>query len=136
MSTESFEHQLNQAIDFSTIASDPYGKSYEELKQIAGSIERKLNDGLLGAPIKVEIEPGFQASSGQQLRVNVRIPSKQFRDTLFRAYIPADGMPITLDLYGEEPERCGDLEELQQKVLDFLLRLKDRMASYRDYARP
>ena len=73
---------------------------------------------------------------GQQLRVNIRIPSKDFRDTLFRAYIPLDGLPILLDLYGEEPERCSDFQELQHKVLEFLLRLKDRMASYRDYARP
>lgn len=129
-----FDSQLNQALDFSTTANAPYGQSYEELKQIAGSIERKLNDGLQGTPIKVEIEPGLQATMGQQLRVNVRIPSKQFRDTLFRAYIPEDGFPIQLDLYGEEPERCDDAQQLQEKVLDFLKRVKERMASYRDYA--
>jgi hypothetical protein len=131
-----FDRELDQALDFSTPASAPYGQSYEALKQIAGSIERKLNDGLQGTPIKVEIEPGFQARMGQQLRVNVRIPSKQFRDTLFRAYIPDDGVPIYLDLYGEEPERCSNSQELQEKILDFLRRIKERMASYRDYARP
>lgn len=135
MATE-FDRQLDQAIDFSTSASDPYGQSYEALKQISGSIERKLNDGLQGAPIRLEVEPGFQASMGQQLRVNVRIPSKQFRDTLFRAYIPVDGVPIYLDLYGEEPERCGNLQDLQENILDFLRRIKERMASYRDYAQP
>jgi hypothetical protein len=135
MSIDYFDRQLDQRLDFSTVASDPYGQSYEALKQIAGSIERKLNDGLPESPIKVEIEPGFQANMGQQLRVNIRIPTKQFRDTLFRAYIPVDGMPILLDLYGEEPEKCSDPQELQDKVLEFLLRLKDRMASYRDYAR-
>ena len=136
MSTDSFDRQLDLALNFSTIANDPFGQSYEALKEIAGSIERKLNDGLPDATIKVEIEPGFQAEIGQQLRINIRIPGKQFRDTLFRAYIPAGGMPVLLDLYGEEPEKCSDLGELEQKILEFLLRLKDRMASYRDYARP
>src|ERR1700693_109849 len=136
MPSDPFDRQLDQVLDFSTIGSDPYSKSYEGLKQIVGSIERKLNDGLQGALTKVEMEPGFQANMGQQLRVNVRIPSKHFRDTLFRAYVPTDGLPIHLDLYGEVPARCDNLQEVQQEVLDFIGRIKDRMASYRDYARP
>ncbi len=135
MSVDSFDRQLDKALDFAATANDPFGKSYEELKQITNSIERKLNNGLPGDPIKVEIEPGFQATMGQQQRVIIRIPAKNYRDTLFRAYIPTGGMPIHLDLYGEEPERCGDLPELQHKILDFLGQIKDRMASYREYAR-
>jgi hypothetical protein len=61
---------------------------------------------------------------------------KQFRDTLFRAYIPVGGLPIYLDLGGEEPVKCESIEQLQNCVLDFLKMIKDRMASYRDYARP
>lgn len=136
MPAGNFDSRLDQAIDFSAAASDPYGQSYEALKQIADSLQRKLNQGFPAEAIKVEIEPGFQANMGQQLRVNVRIPDKNFRDTLFRAYIPQDGVPIYLDLYGEEPDRCDSEQELQEKVLDFLRRIRERMTSYRDYARP
>ena len=85
-------------------------------------------------PIKIEIKPGFQATIGQQQTVVVRIPEKSYRDTLFRAYIPIDGMPVTLDLYGEEPEVCQNDAELETRILDFLGKIKDRMASYREYA--
>jgi len=135
MPTDNFDRQLDQAIDFSATANDPFGQSYDQLKQIAGSIERKLNKGLPGTPVKIEIEPGFQANMGQQLRVIVRIPDKQFRDTLFRAYIDDDGV-IHLDLYGEEPVRCNSQQELQDEIIRFLQGIKERMASYRDYAKP
>lgn len=135
MPNNDFQRRLDETLDFSSLASDPYGKSYEELEGIARSIERKLTEGQEES-IKVDIVPGFHANMGQQLRVIVRIPAKQFQDTLFRAYIPEMGMPIYLDLYGEEPERCEDFQELQGKVLDFLGRIKERIASYRNYARP
>jgi hypothetical protein len=132
MAVDRFDNRLKQALDFSV--SDPYTESYEWLKEIAASIQGQLNSGLRNPGIVVELEPGFQAIMGQQVRVIVRIPMKQYRDTLFRAYIPADGLPIQLDLYGEEPEPCRSREELEQKVIDFLRRIKDRMVSYRDYA--
>src|SRR5438309_11111212 len=131
MSPVPFESRIKQALDFSS--SDRYRESYEWLKEIARSIQEQLNGGATG-PIAVEIEPGFQASMGQQLRVIIRIEKKQFRDTLFRAYVPGDGLPIHLDLYGEEPEACGSRDELEERVLEFLSRIKDRMVSYRDYA--
>lgn len=136
MSPSNFDSQLDQILDFSASASDPYGQTYEEIKSIAESIQRKLNDGLTGDPIQVEIEPGFKASLGQQLRINVRIPQKQYRDTLFRAYVPTTGFPISLDLYGENPEECNNAQELQTKVLGFLKQTKERMASYRNFVNP
>lgn len=133
MTATPFDSRLKQALDFSSI--DPYRTSYEWLKEIAQSIEGQLNSGLPEPEsIVVDVEPGFQANIGQQLRVVIRIPNKQFRDTLFRAYIPTDGLPIYLDLYSEEPEQCANREELEQKVLGFLQRIRDRMVSYRDYA--
>jgi hypothetical protein len=133
MSAIPFDSRLKQALDFSS--GDPYSTSYEWLKEIARSIEGQLNSGLPEPEsIVVDLEPGFQANIGQQLRVVIRIPKKQFRDTLFRAYIPTDGLPIYLDLYSEEPEQCASREELEQKVLGFLQRIRDRMVSYRDYA--
>jgi len=129
-----FDSRLKQALDFSS--SDPYQESYEWLKEIARSIQDQLNSNLsTPPPITVEIEPGFQANMGQQLRVIIRIEKKQFRDTLFRAYIPNNGLPIHLDLYGEEPDVCNSRDELEEKVLAFLSGIKDRMVSYRDYAR-
>lgn len=132
MPTNDFDTQLDTALDFST--TDPFGESYQVLKRIADSIAKKLNENLTSTPIAVEIEPGFQATMGQQLRVILRIPAKGFRDTLFRAYVPENGWPIQLDLYGEQPEACSDEQALQDRVLEFLAKIKDRMASYRDYA--
>jgi hypothetical protein len=134
MSADPFDRRLEQVLKSSP--NDPYNTSYEWLKEIAGSIERQLNRGPNGAlHINVEIEPGFQADIGQQLRINIRIPEKQVRDTLFRAYIPRYGLPIQLDLYGEEPKMCNSRDDLEEKILEFMQQIKDRIVSYRDFAR-
>jgi hypothetical protein len=134
MPTGDFANRLNQTLDFTAAATDPYGQTLSEIKGVAKAIEAKLNDGLAGDPIRIEIEPGFRGSLGQQLNIVLRIPAKQYRDTLFRAYVPDQGAPIHLDLYGERPEPCQTLQELEDKVLAFLNRLRDRMTTYRDYA--
>ena len=64
----------------------------------------------------------------------LRIPAKGARDTLFRACVPDNGAPVSLDLFGEEPELCDSEQQLEVRVLDFLAYIRDRMAAYREYA--
>jgi hypothetical protein len=44
----------------------------------------------------------------------------QYRDTLFRAYLPASGTPVTLDFTGDVPERADTPDQLEEGVIAFL----------------
>lgn len=134
MPPSNFNNRLN-SIDLTQSSNTEFSKSYQALRNIADSIQDKLNSGLTDAPIHIEIEPGFHSSKGRQLKLVLRIPDKSFRTGFFRAYIPDDGFPIYLDLYGEEPEKCDTIEELEDHVIEFLNQTKDNMLSYREYAR-
>lgn len=133
MSTD-FSSRLDQALDFAGVQSDPYGQTLKDLNEIVKAIRDKMNDGIAGDPIHVDIEPGFNATIGQQLKIAIRIPHKGFRDFLFRAYVPESGYPVNLDLYGEQPLQCATKEELENEILKFVARIRDRMATYREYA--
>jgi hypothetical protein len=63
MPTGDLASRLDQALDFAA-AADPYGQALQEVKRIAKAIQDKLNDGLPGDPIRVEVEAGFRASLG------------------------------------------------------------------------
>lgn len=77
MPSGNFASRLDQALDFSAAAADPYGQTLSQVKDIAKAIEAKLNDGLADSPLRVEVEPGFRATIGQQLNIVLRIPAKQ-----------------------------------------------------------
>ena len=111
-----------------------YQASFDSLKEITNAIQERLNEGLQGDPISVDLEPGFQAKMGRQLNVKLRIPAKNFQDGLFRAYIPENGTPIQLDLYGDELRVCKDVDELQDALMAFIEEIKDRIVTYRSYA--
>jgi hypothetical protein len=121
-------------LDFDEAVTSEYAKSFDTFTQITKAIEERLNDGLSGAPIRVDVEPGFKAKMGRQLSVKLRIPSKNFQTGLYRAYIPDSGAPVQLDLYGEELEACRDDDQLQEKLFGFVESIKDRIIEYRRYA--
>ena len=136
MSTSNFQDRLTKALDFSEASSGRYGKAYDALKGITKSIADEMNREWDEGLIKIEIEPGFTSTMGRQLNVILSIPAKSFRTTLFRAYVPDSGFPMSLDLFGEEAVTCEDEQRLEEQMLDFLDKTKDGMRSYREYAQP
>ena len=126
--------QFLDNLDLDEAVTAEYAASYDRLKEIRDAIEERLNVGLNGTPINIEIERGFQAKMGRQLNVKLRIPAKNYQDGLFRAYIPDAGKPVFLDLYGEELVGCNSDDELQDALIQFIENIKDRIATYRSYA--
>lgn len=119
MAKEPIETRVGRAVS----ASKP-GAEYEEavrsLGSICKSLARSLNPRPESGRAGVFLLPGFQATMGQQLNVVVEIPRVNFRDTLFRAYVPLAGFPVQLDFYGEEPVRAETVEAMEDAIVDFL----------------
>jgi hypothetical protein len=128
-----FDNRLAEIFDSSSEDSR-YKTAYDDVARIVKSIRRRMNQGLREDPIAIEIEPGFQSTMGRQLNVVLKIERKHFRTTLFRAYVPDDGFPIQLDLFGEDAVVCGDKRELEEELLKFLDKTRDGIMSFREYA--
>lgn len=96
-------------------ASSGYEEALKKLREIASGIEESLGD-----PFVARIEPGYRVNQGQQFKLAIRLKDPEFSDFLFRAYVPPDGFPVTLDLFGDEHPACADVSELEAKLLEFL----------------
>lgn len=134
MSTDDFSSKLDEALGLDQSPSDAYRSRLEALRGIVEAIENHMNQDFPEQRIYLDVVPGFQAYLGQQFKVVLRIPAKQFQDSLFRVYLPSDDGPVHLDLYGDEPVACVDDDELENRILEFLTAIKDRMGQYRQYA--
>ena len=124
-----------QQLDLEEQATDQYTASLNALREVTDALEERLNSGLPDKPIAIELIPGLQATRGQQFNVKLRIPERGFQDGLFRAYIPLDGLPVTLDLYGDELMPCESLEKMEQQIANFLNEIQSRLTQYRTFAR-
>jgi len=103
------------------------------IRDVAGELQRWLTSDESHPGLKVSVEPGFQSLLGQQLNVVLQIPKQGIRDTLFRTYVPPTGVPVNLDFYGEEPVASGNVQEIQDRTLEFLGQpeVRDRIKMYR-----
>ena len=129
MPPETFAEQIRRALDAS---GDQSRAALDHLQGLARELEQAVQaDGL-----HVQVEPGYMVNAGLQGRVVLAIPSRNYRDVLFRAYIPAGGYPLSLDLYGEELIPCADAQELREQVAAFLTRpdIVARLNALRDIA--
>jgi hypothetical protein len=108
-----------QALDnvVSPVSEDePFGQVLDDFRALAARLQGLLAPG----SIVVRVEPGYVTKLGQQLRVVVAIPSREFEDVLFRAYVPPGGFPVSLDFFGEDVVECADDAALEREVTGFL----------------
>jgi hypothetical protein len=113
-------------------APSAYDQVLRKLRDLAKAVEVSLAPGA----IHVRIEPGHRVNLGQQYRFVFLVPSVEYRDVLFRAYIPTDGFPVTLDLFDDKHPTCDTLDALETEVIHFLGHrdVKQRLLSLKDVA--
>lgn len=118
-----------------------FDQTTDRLRSICDQIEEALSKSaqrgiVTPKAVVVSLQPGFLANMGQQLNVVVEIPRRQYKDTLFRAYVPPQGLPVQMDFYGEEAQTAGSFEEMEQAIAAFLgnPEVKNRLAIYRSLA--
>jgi len=107
-----------------------FGESLEWLelikKQILASMRKEFprQPGVLRPDpqdIDVLVEAGFEISWGIQFNLIIYVPSLKWRDVLFRMYIPMPrGVPIHLDLGGDDPVFCKDKAQAGDQIIKFL----------------
>lgn len=112
--------------------SRAYHDVLHELQAMAEAIEASLQPDA----IEVRIEPGHRVNLGQQFLLVVRVPKADLRDVLLRAYVPADGFPVSLDLFDGQQPRCENLDDLETEILGFLRHpdVKHRLLALKDIA--
>ena len=117
MDIDAFKNEIKKSLK--DVKKNPdFQKAGEIIEEAAKAIEELYKD----SKMNVDVELGFKTNLGQQMNVVVYIDPIKFRDVLFRAYIPIDGFPVSLDLFGEELQTCKDDEELQGEIIKFIKR--------------
>ncbi len=66
--------------------------------------------------------PGFVTNLGQEYRIVLAPATGSLEHILLRAHVPGAGLPVNLDLYDEDLERCDTKEDLQKALRSFLQR--------------
>ena len=130
-----FEEKLDHALQGVVQGVTPFAAARGDLEGIVRTLERRFATGKAHGKLQFRVVPGFQVNIGQQMKVVARIPNQHFEDVLFRAYVLPQGYPVGLDLYGEQPVPCGNAEELENRIVEFISRpeVNDRMLQYRDF---
>ncbi len=102
---------------FASRSADPrFTEVVKKLEEVAqGIAESGVTPGL-----QVRVQPGHLFKLGQQLNVVIEKPQANFREVLFRAYVPESGYPVSLDFFGEEPIRCNGPDELESEIVRLL----------------
>jgi len=129
--SEKFDERIDKILSsFEDVAQ--YEQAKRVLEEVCDSIQKALQRQAPDRRITVGLDPGWLVNLGQQLNVVVDLPERNFRDTLFRVYIPVKGYPVQLDFFGEEPLTANSSSEMENHIAHFLARpeVKLRLREY------
>ena len=74
----------------------------------------------VGETIECDAVPSQVVKYGQEYKVIITYYPSSYSSTLLRAYLNAEGTPY-LDVYDKQgPQRCQDVADFKQKLLNFL----------------
>ena len=120
-----FARELEERLGAPSVA-EGFDRALRGVRQIAGGLKQYINRGLRTSEVRVSPRTRFRTRLGTAVDVQVGVGDRNDAATLsgpqalFRVYIPDDGTPLWLDLFGDEPVRCESVEELRGRVLEFL----------------
>jgi hypothetical protein len=115
MPSADFKERIKSALTKRT-PEPAFREAVQSLREAAAAIQ----DAGIVSDAEVRVEPGHLVNLGQQFNMVLTIPSRNFRDVLFRAYVPMDGYPVNLDFFGETPVPCPDQARLESEIVRFL----------------
>jgi len=118
MTAKSLEERISETLKEKPGSPTPYDEAVTTLEKAAGGIQRFLSPD--SEAVQVRLEPSYRVNLGDQYRMVIRIPGQGFNDVLFRAYVPEDGFPVTLDLFDDEAPSCPDVAALEREIVEFL----------------
>ena len=98
----------------------PEQSKFMETRKIFEGVASAIAELYQEKKLKIIVELGHSTNLGQQLNMVALIDAVRYRDVLFRAYVPMDGFPVSLDFFGDEIIACQDENELERQILNFL----------------
>jgi hypothetical protein len=110
---------LKASLAESTKPPDAYAQALNLLRSFADEVQSSLAKGHKAhlAGLAVNVERGHVVNLGVEHRVVINAPEAGISDVLLRAYLPVDGLPVTLDILGDEDQECKSQEELVQALV-------------------
>jgi hypothetical protein len=76
-------------------------------------------DDVTNRLVTCALKPGFVTGFGQEWKVTAHSVKKDIDHILFRAYVPADGVPTRLDFYDEQMTECATANDVKQALQSF-----------------
>lgn len=135
MSKTSLESRLDVALRLDEPPPAKYIAMLERLERVVTYLAKVINAGHETATVM--LEPGHQLTAGQQFNIVLRIPKlHDYQETVFRAYLKADGSAATLDFIGDTPRTVRTPTALEDEVVRFLGQepIRNLIRSLRDLA--
>ncbi len=115
MRIESLTESLRDALNADP--STDYERAVGALQEVATAIGVATGQG-----VKVSLERGWATNLGDGYRVTAEQVGGAVTTTLFRAYVPPAGFPVSLDFAEEDPVSAPDQESLVDLTAGFLQR--------------
>lgn len=101
-----------------SLKSTPKPQAYEEVMRILNDFCDDVTQ-VTNGQVTCALKPGFVTGFGQEWKVTAHSVQKRIDHILFRAYVPADGVPTRLDFYEEQMTECTTTNEVKQALESF-----------------
>lgn len=99
---------------FETPQPQEYDEVMELLQDFCNEVQQVTENKVTCA-----LKPGFVVNFGQEWKATAHSASKGIDHILFRAYVPAAGVPAMLDFYEEQMTECDSPDKVRQTLGEF-----------------
>jgi hypothetical protein len=120
-SNQALQHlmsELQQALGETEVRAEA---EYKQVLQLLRAFTVEVSAFLSGPNLtktEVTLELGHAVELGQEYRVVVAASAIGLQDFLLRAFVPADGYPVTLDYAGGPEVRCESEDKLVAELVN------------------
>ena len=112
--------------------TDRYLEAVDLLHAFTEQVAHLINQPR-GVKAEVKVELGHLVNQGQEHRVAIRATGIGLSDYVLRAFVPADGYPVMLDMFEETDRACADAESLVAALVELSEKpaMRQRLAAIR-----
>jgi hypothetical protein len=100
------------------LQSTPKPKAYSDVIGLLNDFCRDVKE-VTNGQVTCALVPGFVTGFGQEWKVTAHSVQKNIDHILFRAYVPADGVPTRLDFYEDQMTECATPDEVKRALQSF-----------------
>ena len=110
---------------FTTPLNTSTSPARQQVIDLLGDFCKEVVD-VTGGKVTCDMLPGFATGFGQEYRATAHSVGKRIDHILFRAYVPVDGLPLSLDFYDEDMTVCQTVRDVEGALAGFATRDETR----------